>query len=100
MKIHNTFYISLLEPWNANTFPSRQLPPPPSPEVINEEEHFEVQEILDSRFVRNKLKFLISWKGYDSSENSWVSADEFDHDDDSVLKFQQAHPTKATFSQN
>lgn len=95
MKIHNTFHVSLLEPWISNTFPSRQLPPPPPPpDIIDGEEHFEIQEILDSRLRHKKLQYFVSWKDYDSTENSWVSADDFDDDDEAVLHFKQSNPSR------
>ena len=33
---------------------------------------YEVDKILDHRFLSNKkLQFLVKWKGYDDSENTW-----------------------------
>ncbi|GGS28921.1 hypothetical protein GCM10010252_78150 [Streptomyces aureoverticillatus] len=43
---------------------------PSSIEVDNNEE-FEVEEILDSRRRRNKLEYLVHWRGYDISERIW-----------------------------
>ena len=47
MRIHNTFHISLLEPYEYNKFPSQtQEPPPPIP--IEGEDEYELDEIIDS----------------------------------------------------
>ncbi len=46
--------------------------PPPLPEVIEDEEHYEVEEILDSRLYRGKLQYLVKWKGFGYEENSWI----------------------------
>lgn len=38
---------------------------------------YDVEMILDHRnATRRKLKFLIKWKGYDESQNTWVNRDD------------------------
>ena len=65
MKIHNNFHVDHLSPWKGNEVNGIE-PPPPKPEVINGEEFWEVDEILDSRIFGQwkKLQFLVKWKGY------------------------------------
>ncbi len=46
--------------------------PPPLPEIIEDEEHYEVEEILDSRLYCGKLQYLVKWKGFGYEENSWI----------------------------
>jgi hypothetical protein len=48
MKIHLMFHVSLLEPYQASTIPGRTHEPIP-PIVINDEQEYEVEEILNSR---------------------------------------------------
>src|SRR5204862_1136890 len=50
------------------SFPGRTPPPPPPPVVVESEQEFEVEQILDLRFIRNRL---VKWKGYSISENYW-----------------------------
>lgn len=47
----------------------REVPDRPGPV---EDEQYEINEILDSRIHRGKLKYLIRWKGYPYEEASWV----------------------------
>jgi len=47
MAIHNTFHISLLEPYQDNRFPSKIKEPPP-PILIEGEDEYELNEIIDS----------------------------------------------------
>src|SRR6202165_392033 len=62
MRIHPVFHGSFLSPYHANTLPGRSQPPPPPIEIEGQQE-YEVDEILDSKILRNKLKYLVSWVG-------------------------------------
>jgi hypothetical protein len=70
--IHDVFHVSLLEPAKTNTFPGRVTPPPP-PTLIDNNLEYEVEDILDSRIRREKLEYLVSWKGFGPEHNSWES---------------------------
>jgi hypothetical protein len=67
MRIHPVFHISLLE----------KAPPgaPPAPDIqiepINPDQVYEVETILDHKQIRKKTHYLIRWKGYPDSENTW-----------------------------
>lgn len=65
MRIHPVFHISLLEPAPKNAKLETQ-------EETQKDGEYEVEEILDSRLDKpTGLRYLIKWKGYDDSENSW-----------------------------
>ena len=68
--IHPVFHVSLLRKDCADTIDERKQVEPP-PIFINGEEEFEVDEILDCRKRYNKTEYLVSWKGFNSSHNSW-----------------------------
>ena len=55
MRIHNTFHISLLEPYEDNKVPSQIQTPPPI--EIDGEPESELEEIIDSRLYGNKLQY-------------------------------------------
>jgi hypothetical protein len=48
--------------------------PQPPPKVIDGEEEFEVEEIIDKCTYRKKKQYLVKWLGYPASDNSWVNA--------------------------
>jgi hypothetical protein len=83
-KIHNAFHVSLLRPYRHpdEHFSGRATPPPP-PVLLHNEPEYEVERILAHRLrrrgVHRTLEFLVRWKGYDPSEDSWVSESALEH---------------------
>ncbi|SGY83011.1 BQ5605_C009g05613 [Microbotryum silenes-dioicae] len=99
MKIHPVFHVSLLEPYQANSLASRCSNPPPPPEIINGEEEYQVEQILDSRNNRRsrRLEYFVDWTGYGPQDRQWVSAADFDDDGSLVIEFHTRHPHKPGF---
>ena len=75
-KIHNVFHISLLSPFKTTNTHGPSYPQPP-PDVINGEEEYEVEGIINHRVKCNGEKeFLIKYLGYDENESKWLREDE------------------------
>ena len=69
----------------------------PPPELVDGEEEYEVEKILDQRHFsrRRKLQYLVKCKGYSDSENQWVnSTDVFA--DEAIREFQNSSPASPT----
>ncbi|RAL65789.1 hypothetical protein DID88_005454 [Monilinia fructigena] len=67
MNIHPVFHISLLEPAppGAPNAPFTEIEP------VNPNAIYDVETILDCKYVRGKIKYLIKWLDYPHSENTW-----------------------------
>jgi transposase InsO family protein len=65
-RIHANFHISLLEPAPENAKLATNV------EIEEEAENeYEVEDILSMKRVSGKPHYLVKWKGYDTSENTW-----------------------------
>ncbi len=76
-RIHDVFHTSLLNPYHETKAHGPNFTHPP-PDLIKGEDEYEVERIIAHRvFGRSKsLQYLIKWKGYPESDNSWEPADQ------------------------
>ena len=78
LRCHPTFHVSLLRKWHSpeTYFVNRHISATnPAPELLADGFHYEVESILQSRWrgrnANRFQQFLIRWKGYDRSHDSW-----------------------------
>ena len=67
---------------------------PPLPEMVDGEEEWIVEEILDSKVINRKLRYLVKWEGFRTEHNSWKPWDDV-HAPDLVAEFNWKHPGAA-----
>jgi hypothetical protein len=64
MKIHPVFHVSLLEPADKDTIVI-------TPEIEINEPEYTAEAILDKSIINGETKYLVKWKNYPDSENTW-----------------------------
>jgi Chromo (CHRromatin Organisation MOdifier) domain len=91
-KIHNVFHVLLLTPYKETEEHGPNFAKPP-PELIKDQEKYEVEQVLASRLYGRwkKLQYLIHWKGYSHAHDSWTPATDV-HTPDLVQAFHQDNP--------
>lgn len=103
-KIHDVFNEVLLTKYNDPEFSSQQRYPP-LPDVINEEEEFEVEAILDVKYKKpskdaiskgftSGVWYLVQWKGYSPTENTWTKKENVENANELITEFHNTHPDK------
>ena len=95
-KIHDVFHADLLTPYHETELHGPNFTRPP-PDLIDGEEEYKVEEVLQSqRFGRGrKVQYLVKWKGYPESENQWVNWDDL-HVDEMIADFKKKNPAAAS----
>jgi len=96
MKIHDSFHISLLEPVRVNTFSTRKTTQV-SPIIEDDQEVYEIEEILDSRIIKGRLQYLVHWKGYTINDRTWEPFENFTngYNNKKLIEFHARYPSKA-----
>jgi len=70
VRLHPVFHISLLEPTaSTEPIPGHQQPAPP-PEIIQEQQEWEVEKILDSRRHRNQIQYQVKWTSFHDPDHT------------------------------
>ena len=72
--IHPVFHINLLTPYCETPMHGPNYEKLPL-DLVDGEEEYKVEKILDSQqFSRKcKLQYLVKWKGYSNLDNQWVN---------------------------
>lgn len=93
-KHSNTFHVDKLKPYHQDPLHPNHTRPPP--DLVNKEEEYEVEKILDCKYRQGILRYLIKWVGYPNTDNIWVRADQAEHMKDLVSEYHKVNPEAPT----
>ncbi len=77
MKINPIVHVEQIKLNILDNQPGRYKPNPSR--IINSEDEYEVQEIIDHRTMKKGNEYLVNWKGYNCNEADWQSAANLEH---------------------
>src|ERR1700677_1645681 len=92
MKIHLVFTQSKLQLYSPPTIPGQSMTPQ-GPVIIEGEERYNVEAILNSKLTRGKLFYLVKWEGWSTEHSTWEPESHLDGSRKSVGKFHREHPS-------
>lgn len=95
-RIHDVFHVSKLKKYVQSDakFGTRKGSPL-VPELDDEENEYQIEAIVNERLRSGKKEFLVKWKGYSSTENSWVKESDFIKSDEVMLEWKEAKDAEA-----
>ena len=88
-RIHPVFHASLLTPYTQTESHGPSFTHPP-PEIVDNEEEYEIEAIIAHRKNGKRRQYLVKWMGYESSENSWLTEAELTHSPDLLKAYKEA----------
>ena len=98
-RIHPVFNKILLRPYVQPRYPNQNIYDRPPPDIIDEEEEYEVDQILDTRIRKRGRyavrQYLVSWRGYPQEENTWQDEESLDKCSELLSEFRSRHPAFA-----
>ena len=73
--VHPVFHVSLLKPFRKG----ERFQPLPVPLLVEGEEEFQVEQILQHRGKKPRYQYLVKWLGYGPEHNTWEPASNMTH---------------------
>ena len=89
IKIHLVVNTSRVQLYKPQVEGQKKIPP--KPVIIEGEEEFKVEKILNKRTIRGKEKFLVRWKGYTVEENTWENRENLENAKELVEEFEREY---------
>jgi len=92
-KIHDSFHVSKIKrAKSTEQFPDRPVlenPPPVIKADNDQESEWEIDKIVNKRRRRNRVEYLVKWKGYDSHDNQWLPVSQLNSARDAIEDFEK-----------
>ena len=63
----------------------------PTPVIIDGEEEWEVEKILNKQQIRGKDKYLVQWKGFTAESNTWEGRENLGNAKEVIKEFEREY---------
>ena len=88
MRVHPVFHVSRLKPYYEPEPDRRSAPVPPI--VVDGTEEYEVEALMGDRKRGRVQQYLVQWKGYPTSDNTWEKEQDLEpHARDALQEYRE-----------
>jgi len=89
VKIHPVVNVSRVQKYIGQV--KGQKKEQPAPVIIEGEEKWEVEQILNKRKVRGKDKYLVRWKGFMAESDTWEGRENLENAKEAIEEFEREY---------
>jgi len=89
VKIHLVVNVSRIRQYVEQV--ERQKKERPAPVIIEGEEEWEVERILNKRKIRGKNKYLVRWKGFTAESDTWEGRENLKNAQEAIEEFKKEY---------
>ena len=89
VKIHLVVNVSRIRQYVEQV--ERQKKERPAPVIIEGEEEWEVERILNKRKIRGKDKYLVCWKGFTAESDTWEERENLENAKEAIKEFEKEY---------
>ena len=89
-RIHDVFHATLLRPYKENKIYGENFTEPPL-ELLEGEEVYEIETILNHRKRGRGYQYFVKWQGYPITDASWEPEHAFSNDGDTLKIYKTRH---------
>ena len=89
-RVHDVFHTSLLTPFKETDSHGQAFPEPP-PDIVNDEEEWEVEAIVGHQRRGRGYQYLTHFKGYPTSKDVYLPEREFGHAQEILGEYKRTH---------
>jgi len=89
VRIHSVVNVSRIRQYVGQV--EGQKKEQPAPVIIEGEEEWEVERILNKRRVRGKDKYLVCWKGFTAESDTWEGKENLENAKEAVEEFEREY---------
>jgi len=86
VRVHPVFHVSLLKAYKSD---GRYQPPAPLTDLIGDEVHFQIGNLVAARMAgpknNQRRQFLVHWAGYDAGHDTWENEEDLKEDAPEVV---------------
>ena len=93
--VHPVVSITNIRRYTPDDILEQPQEPRLGPNVIEGKEEYEVERILDSKYSRGRLFYLVKFQGWPNSDNEWLPATNLENATELRANFHRLHPLAA-----
>jgi hypothetical protein len=91
-KIHPVFHVDRLQPHHSSPASfGQRTPAKPPPVLIDGEEQYVVEAIVEHRRHNNRREYLLQWEGWPREDWTWAPESELSHCKEILTKYKRDH---------